>query len=109
MEANFTPIDVEKLKKHSGKVTIVLFMVTTVTIAVMAVLFFILLQKQKIKQPALPNVYVTPSTAIPTVLPSQVPSPLPSGSSRGISPESSLSGVTVILPTKTTSDSSNIK
>ncbi|MFN4212783.1 MAG: hypothetical protein ACK4FL_02350, partial [Microgenomates group bacterium] len=64
MENNFTPIDIEKLKGGNDRLNTILLAIVTVTMAVLAVMLFILIQK-KIQtsnqtSPSLPTITVSP-------------------------------------------------
>lgn len=72
MENNFTPIDIEKLKGEDNRLNTVLLLIVTLTMAILAVLLFILIQKkiQSSNQvsPSLPTITVSPTeTPTPTV------------------------------------------
>jgi len=72
MAINYTPIDIEKLKKEDNKIVDVLLVIVTITLAVLAVLIFFLIQK-KMKDTS--NNFSTPSSLIvsPTAIPEETP------------------------------------
>lgn len=69
MGNNFTPIDIERLKGEENHLNVILLAIVTLTMAVLAILLFILIQKktQSFNQalPSLPTITVSP-TEVPT-------------------------------------------
>lgn len=83
MVGNYTPIDIEKLKDKNSSLDTILLLIAIVTLLVLAVTLFLLIQK-KIKETQLNNVQnenvstKTPTlTLTPTLLPENQPTMLP--------------------------------
>jgi hypothetical protein len=69
MVNNYTPLDIEKLKKEKDSFNTVLLLMVTLTMAVLAVLLFILIQK-KIKEQ---NQLLTQPTPTIKLEPTEIP------------------------------------
>ena len=73
MVTNYTPLDIEKLKKEDNKTVTILLTILMITLAVLVILMFFLIQKQmkKIRSES----FLTPSPAMvsPTLLPEESP------------------------------------
>jgi len=73
MAINYTPIDIEKLKKEDNKIVSVLLLIVTITLAVLVVLIFFLIKKEMNKNNS--NNLLTPSPVVvsPTEMPEETP------------------------------------
>jgi flagellar basal body-associated protein FliL len=72
MVNNYTPLDIEKLKKEKDSFNTILLLIVTLTMAVLAILLFILIQK-KIKEQ---NQLLTQPTSTIKLEPTETPTSL---------------------------------
>lgn len=96
VENNFTPINIEKLKGEENRLNTILLLIATVTVFILAVMLFVLIQKkiktsqQEIPKMPLPTATITPEereessnkinlspTNLPSLTENEVSSPSP--------------------------------
>ncbi len=81
MEINFTPLNIEKLKGSDNNLNTILLLITTLTMMVLAVLLFVLIQKKvdTVNQDVRLEPTITlPVTEKPVPTVGDFPTPLPS-------------------------------
>jgi len=74
MTDNFTPLNIEKLKNEKNNLNTVLLLIITLTMAILAILLFILIQRKINEQKAAvievtPTIKIEPTETVPTVSP----------------------------------------